>query len=294
LTPRESGTDELVPAVHRWLLRLVGQVPDEALWAGRDVLFAGQPKDLAARLERLADHAEDHRPVSAADLSVEPGADDDEAVRAVRASPDSVGLWACTVGRPFGAGRTRWYVAEAGSADGVLRLDRRLHERLSGQRPRPRVAVIGPRGPGSPVISEVLEVAPLIWARERETRLRIAPLFDAVDADGTVRGSVGPPLSPEESKRVLGYLMSAEVVLRAFRPGRDLLDEDRITEVSIDLRSDGRWVWSDATAYYLVQHNMRPADQLLEYLRSAGPRAPALTSVDYHRVVRALESIGQE
>lgn len=283
-----------MPAVHHWLLRLVGQVPDEALWAGRDVLFAGQPQDLAARLERLADHADDRTLVSPTDLTVEPGPDDEDAVEIVRTSVDSVGLWACSVGRPFGAGRTRWYIAEADSPDGVLRLDRRLHERLGGQRPRPRVAVIGPLGADSPVISEVLEVAPLIWAREPETKLDIAPLFAGVDDDGTVRGSAGPPLPPQERKRVLAYLMSAEVVLRAFRPGRDLLDDQQAAEVSIDLRSDGRWVWSDATVYYLLQHNMRPDERLLEHLRSVGPRAPALTGVEYHRVVRALESIGEE
>jgi hypothetical protein len=300
----DGGTDpdDLVPIVHQLLLRLVGRVPDEALWAGRDILFAGCPRDLAGQLGRLgelvagpaADRFQDIGApllIPRQGLAGRPPIDDRFALQVVQASADAVGLWACWVGGPAQdrtAGDQRWYVVEAASAEGVLRLDRLMHEQLSGQRPRPRVAVIGPRGANCPMVSRALSLAPLVWAREPATALRIAPLFAGLDAEAFPRGTTGDPLPVRERQQVLAYLMSAEVVMRAARPAADLLDERRSPLVPIDLRCDGRWLWSDATAYYLAVHGVRPCDDLLRHVRAAGDRAPALTSVSHHRAVQTL------
>jgi hypothetical protein len=281
---------ELAPLMHRWLLRLVGQVPDEALWAGRDALFAGRSADLASRIGDLSRHLPDPDAEPTADLFVDPGQDDCRAVEAVSADPDAVGLWACWAGPPGAAHRIRWYVAEVASVGRVLGLDRELHEVFRGQSHRPRVAVIGPGGSNSSKVCEFLEVAPLIWAPEPQPVLKVAPIFAGVAEDGSVRGFPGDLLPPEERSRVLDYLMSAEVVLRAFSQGRDLVRDGVVSQVSIDIRSDGLWAWSDATAYYLDEHDLRPCPGLLEHLRSAGPTAPALSTVAYRRVVAGLEA----
>jgi hypothetical protein len=175
------------------------------------------------------------------------------------------------------------------SARGVLRLDRDLHELFRGRGDRPRVAVIGPAGSNSSKVCEFLEVAPLVWAREPQPRLSVAPIFAGVAEDGSVRGFPGGPLPPDERSRVLDYLMSAEVVLRAFGRGRDLVQDGVVSQVSIDVRSDGRWAWSDATAYYLDEYGLRPCQGLLQHVRSAPAAAPALSTVAYRRVVAGLE-----
>jgi hypothetical protein len=284
--------DELAPMMHRWLLRLVGQVPDEALWVGRDALFAGRSADLASWVADLSGHLSDSGAEQRQLLFTDPSADDGSATDAVSADPDAIGLWACWVGPPGSADRIRWYVAEVASAHRVLDLDRDLHERFRSRPDRPRVAVIGPGGSNSSKISDFLEVAPLIWARRPEPGLNVAPIFADVAEDGSVSGFPGGPLPAAERSRVLQYLMSAEVVLSAFQGGRDLIEEGVVprARVSIDVRSDGRWAWSDATAYYLDQHGLRPCQGLLDHLRSVGPRAARLTYVAYHQVLAGLEA----
>ncbi len=282
--------DELAPMMHRWLLRLVGQVPDQALWVGRDALFAGRSADLASWVADLSGHLSDGGTEQRQPLFTDPSADDGSATDAVSADPDAIGLWACWVGPPGSTDRIRWYVAEVASAHRVLGLDRDLHERFRGRSDRPRVAVIGPGGSNSAKISDFLEVAPLIWARGPEPGLSVAPIFAGVAEDGSVSGFPGDPLPAAERSRVLDYLMSAEVVLRAFQGGRDLIEERVVPRVSIDVRSDGRWAWSDATAYYLDQHGLRPCPGLLDHLRSVGPRAAGLTYVAYHQVLAGLEA----
>jgi hypothetical protein len=276
--------------MHRWLLRLVGQVPDQALWAGRDALFAGRSVDLASRIGDLSRHLPDQDAELEADLFVDPGLDDRRAIGAVAGDPDAVGLWACWVGPPGAGDRIRWYVAEVASAGRVLGLDRDLHELFRGEADRPRVAVIGPGGSNSSKVCEFLEVAPLIWAPEPQPGLSIAPIFAGLAEDGSVCGFPGGPLSTDERSQVLDYLMSAEVVLRAFSQGRDLVRDGVVSQVSIDIRSDGLWAWSDATAYYLDEHDLRPCQGLLDHVRSAGARAPALSTVAYQRVLAALEA----
>jgi hypothetical protein len=321
----EAVDPELLSSLHVLLMRLVGRVPDGAVSAGREALFGGRLDDLARLLGLVVFHGRE--PISpdeeelirgllmefecdavvltpevvgalnpaAQEVTVGEFVGDDAVLSAVEASDDAVGLWACWSGPAFGSpwpSRVRCYVVEASSGEGALRLDRRMHEDLAvGRRvgePGSRFFVIGPDGAFTPDGAVVLESAELIWARAPAEEIQMAPVFAEVDAEGRPIGAEGDPLSEQDREAVLSYLLSAEVILQASEPGRDILDEESGAEVPLDLRSDGLWVWSDASAYYLSQHDVRPPQGLLDRASDAGGTAAAMDSVTYHRVLEAL------
>ncbi len=319
-----AADPELLSSLHLLLMRLVGRAPDGAVSAGRDALFGGRLDDLARLLGLVVFYGRE--PISpdeeelirgllmefecdaavltpevvgvlnpaAQEVTVGEFAGDAPVLSAAEASDDAVGLWACWSGPAFGSpwpGRVRCYVVEASSGEGALRLDRRMHEDLAADRradePGSRFFVIGPDGAFTPDGAVVLEAAELIWARAPAEEIQMASVFAEVDAAGRPIGAEGDPLSEQDREAVLSYLLSAEVILRASEPGRDILDEESGAEVPLDLRSDGLWVWSDASAYYLAQHDVRPPQGLVGRALDAGT-ATALDSVTYHRVLEAL------
>jgi hypothetical protein len=319
----EAAGAEFRTALHLLLIRLVGRIPDGAGAAGREALFADRAADLAgllglvvfheglpvlpdeeelirALLEQFGSDASLITPElvgslmpSALQLTVEGSPADAQVRQAIQADEDAVGLWACSAGPAYGSpwpSPVRCYVVEASSDEGAMRLDRRLHEPFATGDAGPRIFVIGPGGAQLPDVTMVLDVAPLIWAREPAVEIQLAPVFTELDEDGRPRGAEGPPLTEQERDVVLAYLDSAETILRASEPGADALDEERYAEVPLDLRSDGLWVWSDATGYYLTEHDVRPAAGLVQRAVELAGRPPALDAVAYHRVLEALGS----
>jgi hypothetical protein len=317
---------ESLASLHLLLIRLVGRVPDGAVAAGRQALFDGRLDDLAKLLGLVVFYG--HEPVSpdeeeliralllefqcdaavltpevvgvlqaaAQEVTVGEFGGDARVLALVEADDESVGLWACWSGPAFGSpwpDRVRCYVVEASSGQGALDLDRRLHEELTGaaraaDQPDSRVFVIGPDGAFTPDAAVILEAAELIWAKAAAEEIQMASVFAEVDEAGRPTGAEGEPLTGADREAVLAYLLSAEVVLRASEPGQDILDEESGAEVPLDLRSDGFWVWSDASAYYLAQHDVRPPQGLLDRALDIGGTAAGLDSVTYHRVLEAL------
>ncbi|MCX5015110.1 hypothetical protein OG765_29725 [Streptomyces sp. NBC_00555] len=55
----------------------------------------------------------------------------------------------------------------------------------------------------------------------------------------------------------------------------DVLDPERRSEVPLNFRTDGRWVWTDTVAYYLEQYALAPEPGLLAHLGSPDYEVPA-------------------
>lgn len=88
-----------------------------------------------------------------------------------------------------------------------------------------------------------------------------------------------------ERARVLRLLQGGGIILRAESRLRDEISgEDGI--VPGDLRSDGRWIWSDAAAYYLENHWLAPDPDLIRHL--AITRSRALTDSTWRRLYNAI------
>jgi hypothetical protein len=108
------------------------------------------------------------------------------------------------------------------------------------------------------------------------TGVRVAAVFDRVDESG--RPWFSPNRwripDPELRRALLGYLRGAPLVLRAQGYEPDPLDPDRRAAVPVGYRSDGTWVWQEASGYYLDRYGIAPVDALLEHVHRQGNRPP--------------------
>ena len=331
MTTVHSRTPEpwLIAQTHRLILQLTGRAPDDALWTAREVLFAGRVSEVARLFTYLLVEYQlplaEEEVQAVRDLSeylgtaalvprmnvvprVPPPAQvfsddlpddgsDDDVIDALASSEDAVGMWACWARPGFGSpwpARVRCYVAEAGSEEGALRLDRQLFKFVQVHHPRPRITVVGPAGPLNAATAAVIEQAPLVWTRASSSSVRIAPLFCGVDDAGLPTGDGAAPMDRADREQILAYLTTAEVVMRASDPADDLLDPTRRSCIPLHLRSDGDWVWSEASAYYLREHGLRPVKDLVRHVLAAEGPPPQLNGVTYHRVIDALTKRAQE
>lgn len=109
------------------------------------------------------------------------------------------------------------------------------------------------------------------------TGVRVAAVFDRVDGSG--RPWFSPNrwrvADPELRQALTGYLRGAPLVLRAHGYEPDPLDPDPRPTVPVGYRSDGTWVWQEASAYYLDRYGVAPEDALLEHIHRRGYAAPA-------------------
>ena len=104
-----------------------------------------------------------------------------------------------------------------------------------------------------------------------QVRLRVTPVFDAVDEAGR------PYFSPDrwrvldgaERARLVGYLSGAPVAVRAYGLEPDPLDPSRGPAVPIGYRTDGVWVWQEAAEYYLGRLGVAPEDEFLAHIQES-------------------------
>jgi hypothetical protein len=111
----------------------------------------------------------------------------------------------------------------------------------------------------------------------RPDDLRVAAVFDG-EADGAPfftpdRVRV---IDPEGRAALLRYLTGAPLVIRAAGLEPDPLDPSRGHAVPVGYRSDGVWVWQEATAYYLAERWVAPEDDLLAHIEEADFTAATL------------------
>nr|WP_042188910.1 glycohydrolase toxin TNT-related protein [Kibdelosporangium sp. MJ126-NF4]CEL18535.1 hypothetical protein [Kibdelosporangium sp. MJ126-NF4]CTQ98019.1 hypothetical protein [Kibdelosporangium sp. MJ126-NF4] len=103
-------------------------------------------------------------------------------------------------------------------------------------------------------------------------RPEMVPLFDGRDETGQPSW-YRPVLGAVEQQAVLEYLRSAPLVLSARGFARDEL-AGTDNAVPMGFHTDGQFVWSSASGYYLEKHGVPPALALVEHIRAARHRLP--------------------
>ncbi|WP_051468232.1 hypothetical protein [Actinomadura oligospora] len=101
-----------------------------------------------------------------------------------------------------------------------------------------------------------------------------------------------PPLAPAERDTVLAYLEQASVAFPAGAPGPDLEDAARPAVVPSGYRTDGTWVWPEATAYYLRAHAVSPDPDLVAHIRANAGHVPEVSKDSLSAALRTLKSNG--
>jgi len=314
-------SDGLVAQARGWLAE------DRIDKAVRAVAFAATaqrvpllPDDVALLRELLEDHGADSSALSGAEIaefdSVPPfgfGAGppdaptparpndaplddvDTTAVAAVAEEPGLRGLWRAwrfpVDGSPW-PGPRKVYLVEAGEDVDLVALTGRIQQRLT------KAGETDPQVETFPVNAELpsyhrLAVAygALLWASTPEPDIKIAAIFDEVDSQA------GPLFTDahermddaEEAQRVIDYLNAGQPLLVTTAAMDDVVDRSRHNVVPMNFRTDGTWIWTDTTTYYLERHNLAPDPDLLGHIRAADYRMPELDGVAIHRTMAVLQ-----
>lgn len=117
--------------------------------------------------------------------------------------------------------------------------------------------------------------------------LRSPRVYDGLDESG--RPVVNrEPLSPAERERVLEYLDAAPVVLASRTYDADAFAPDREPLVPLNFRTDGRWYWPGAVAYYLREHDVAPDPELLTHIRALRFTLPEVGEPERELAVAAI------
>jgi hypothetical protein len=88
---------------------------------------------------------------------------------------------------------------------------------------------------------------------------------------------------------ILRYLYAGEPLLINPETAIDVVDPSRGEVVPTSFRTDGQWIWNDATAYYLERHGRSPDPLLVEHIRAGGYATPRVDGASLHRADRALQ-----
>jgi hypothetical protein len=135
----------------------------------------------------------------------------------------------------------------------------------------------------------------LIWAVAEDPGIQVAGVFDSVDAE------TGPHFNPDHAKldddeaaKVADYLYAGEPLLVTTATMDDIIDTERTSSVPMSFRTDGTWIWADASSYYVAEHHLEPDAGLLAHIRSAAHAFPTVDGVAAHRAFAVLQTPSEE
>jgi len=223
------------------------------------------------------------------------GAPDRAAVRTVPGLTGVIGLWR-TYRVPAGNPLLPWtvpiYVVESDERADLVAVTAELQDALQAAGLADSQVEVYPTGYALPSYHRLARACgELLWSRSPDPGVRIAVLFDEVDpTEGPRFHPNHPRVDEEESPKLLGYLRNGEPLLLTTGRLDDVVDQARGKVVPMSFRTDGAWVWSDATAYYLEAHGLQPDPALVKHIRAMGHVRPAVDGVDMHRAMAVLRA----
>lgn len=219
---------------------------------------------------------------------------DKAAVQAITAEPGAIGLWRAwrfpVDGAPWPPPK-RVFVAEVGTDVDEISVCQRIQEQLTSAREADPQVEVYQSGYQLPLYTELARTyGELLWAATEDPGIQIAPAFDGTGPDGAP--SFSPDhlrLEEDEAAKVADYLHRGDQVLVTSAQMDDILDSARHNCVPLGFRTDGTWIWVEATAYYAQVHRLAPDDGLLAHIRSQDYLPPGVDGVGLHRATQVLE-----
>ncbi|MFC4852598.1 hypothetical protein [Actinophytocola glycyrrhizae] len=264
---------------HHDLLTRAGRVPDGWLAIAREVLAAGDTERLGTLYDALDTGKTRTAPHVFAPAWIGYEEADTAVVTAVVAAAGAQACWATVRDAA-----DRVYLVQA--ADDLPTITAAAQRALDGLVDTPLVEVFGPGDPLPAYHEHALLAATLLWSRTPAPPVRVARAFDGAGDDGPwFEPGHELVVDPAERKRLLDFLAAGDVVLTADAPLEDVFSG--AATVPASLRSDGTWVWSDASRYYLDRHQLAPDTELVRHAVSGSPRA-RLDPLARHHVRAAL------
>ena len=130
----------------------------------------------------------------------------------------------------------------------------------------------------------------LLWMPGRPRGpVAVARVYDGSDpATGPYFDADHRRVDGDELERIAAYLHSGQVILATTQLHADILDPGAGEVVPLSYRTDGSWVWNEASGYYLRRHGLAPDAEMLAQLRTRNLAPAELGAVDTHRALAAL------
>lgn len=126
----------------------------------------------------------------------------------------------------------------------------------------------------------------LLWARRPDPGIRVLGLIDPADLNRRP-SSIETFLDGDERDRLVAYLRRGTPVALTPVIGRDVYQPERPPAVPMNYRTDGFWLWSDASTYYLERYPKLPDPRFTMEARSRGYSFPTVDGATLFRA-RAL------
>ncbi len=220
-------------------------------------------------------------------------------IKAITAEDGVIGVWRAwrfpSDGAPWPPPK-RVYTIEVGPDVDQVALTAGLQAKLiTVGEAHPQVEVY-PVGADLPVYQRLARAyGELVWAAEENPDIQIAVVFDEVDAE------TGPHFFPDharldddEADKVAGYLYQGEPLLVTTARMEDVVATARVYSVPMSFRTDGTWIWTEASAYYVKEHRLEPDAGLLAHIRELDHTAPTVDGVGLYRALQVLQEPAEE
>jgi hypothetical protein len=229
-----------------------------------------------------------------------PGAEtvDQAAAEAVAAEPSARGVWRAwrfpSNGAPWPPPR-RVFVVEVRALDD-LGVAVRIQERLAAAGEVDPQVEVYQSGHQIPAYQQFARSGgELLWAAADDPGIQLAAVFDEFDSElGPSFHRNHPSLADSEVEKVAQYLYAGEPLLIAPGLMDDVVDGSRECCVPMSLRTDGTWIWNEASAYYAEEHRLEPHAGLLAHIRSNDYAVPAVDGVAVYRALQVLHQSASE
>jgi hypothetical protein len=126
----------------------------------------------------------------------------------------------------------------------------------------------------------------LLWARRPDPGIRLLTLYRAANGDRR-RAAPHSPLGGDEREMLVAYLCHGVPVALTPALGIDAYRPKDPPAVPLNYRTDGFWLWSDASTYYLEHYPVAPDPRFTADLRNRLYHYPLVDGAALHRA-RAL------
>lgn len=87
------------------------------------------------------------------------------------------------------------------------------------------------------------------------------------------------PYDKDTRVRIVNYLKAGTLIAIAAGPAYDLMSSTSVLAIPPNIRTDGRWVWTEDVAYYVERYRMMIPTDFLDVMRRNEWRSPVVDNV---------------
>jgi hypothetical protein len=184
----------------------------------------------------------------------------------------------------------RVYLVETDTGADLATLAGGLHDALArAGEPYPQVEVYPTREELPSYQRLARAYGALMWTREPDPGVRVADTFDLVDASGPRMTPDHEVLPAERITPLLAYLRAGEPLLVSAVRLDDVVDPSLESAVPMNYRTDGFWVWSEASCYYLERYGLMPDRSLVQHIEERRYVSVPVDGAAFFRALAAWE-----